>query len=138
MEQYLHFQTRLQSYLIPLSCIHRITGWIPPKPVPFAPAYITGVIHFEGLIWIVIDPDLLHGHEVEDSPGELILFRHQESLLAFRVKRTRDIVQIPPERREKKSLSFLPEAVVAFMTVIGGELVYSLNLDEFIREFRVK
>ena len=138
MESYLLFSTGTHSFLIPIGSVRKIISWTTPKPLPFVPDYIQGIIHHEGTIWVVIDLDTILGQSREESHGELILVTHQDDHLAFKVRHTRDILQVDPAQREMRGLPNLPEACVDFATVREGDLCYCLNLGEFIREFRLK
>lgn len=138
MEQFLHFSSEGQSFIVPLRSVYRVINWTPPKPLPFVPPYIMGILHFEGALWVGVDLDAILGRTPSDSGGELILVRQGEAHLAFRSRRTQDIVQIPPERRDKRSLPGIPDSCVAFITVIGPEMVCALDLASFVEEFQVR
>lgn len=138
VEKYLHFLTGSQSFLMHLRHMHRIILNPTPKPLPFVPDYIRGVIHFEGNIWVVVDLDTALGYPADESPEALILVRHQEYHLALRSRRARDIVTVAPERREKRTLAGIPDSCSEFITVLEGSLTCCLKLEEFIREFGVR
>ncbi|MBP7865900.1 MAG: chemotaxis protein CheW [Acidobacteria bacterium] len=137
-ERFLHFLTSSHSFLVPLPQLYRIISHTPPKPVPFSPDYIQGVIHFEGNLWVVVDLDAILGAPADDVLPELILARHDECHLAFRARRTRDIVTVPEDRREIRAVPGLPAPCVSFVTVLGGNLTYGLNLGEFVEALSAK
>lgn len=137
-EQFLHFATRIQSFLVPLESVHRIISWIPPKVLPFVPDFIMGIIHFEGNLWVAIDLDVIMGHQDESRGGEYVLVRQGECRLALKVRHSRDIVRVPADHREKQGLATLPENCTEFVTVIRGEMAYCLNLAAFVQEFSIR
>jgi chemotaxis signal transduction protein len=138
MEKFLHFVTGAQSFLLPLPSLHRIITQQRPKIVPFTPDYVGGILHFEGNIWVVLDLDVILGQSSGETLPELILVRQGDYRLAFRARRTRDIVTVDPEHREKRAVPGLPDACVAFVAVVDREFTYCLNLEGFVREFSVR
>ena len=137
-ERFLHFATNAQSFLIDLPLLYRIVLYSPPKPVPFVPDYIQGILHFEGNIWVVVDLDSILGVPPGETLPEYVLVKCGDYHLAFRVRRTRDIVSVPPDRRERQAVPGLPDSCVRFLTVLEGSLTYSLDMERFVEAFSVK
>lgn len=94
----------VEHVAVPLSAVAAVVAAPPAVPLPAAPAYLRGVVVWQGQLVPLLDVAALLGLEAPPAGGEAVVLRQGEALAALLVARVQgeaelavpDVESIPP------------------------------------------
>jgi len=136
------FHRGSQTFALPPTSVAEVLGQMEVTPVPFAPAWIEGVVGVRGDVVPVLALQTYFGlgQVQEAATRRLVVIRHEVHTLAVWADRIVGVEAIEPGALEPP-LGNLPEAMLKVCRAhfrMGETVVHCLDLDQLLAESRAR
>jgi purine-binding chemotaxis protein CheW len=83
-------------YAIPVTCILEILGKPDKLPVPLAPGYIGGLVHYRGEVLTAVSLRRLLGMPAHDAMEDILVFEGADGYFGLLVDEVGEVMTVPP------------------------------------------
>jgi chemotaxis-related protein WspB len=133
------FEIGTSAYAVDSACIEEVVPWVKLRPVPHAPAYLSGMFHYRGKVIPVVDLGLLLGDApASDRLSTRIMVvrtaRKGSRLLGLLACRVSDLVRVDGTKLQPPTVRLSHAPYLGAVAETAEGLVQILNVELILPE----
>ena len=140
--EFLSVRLGAQEFAIDIKFIREIRGWIASTHLPFAPAFIKGMINLRGSVLIVIDLSKRLGlAAVEpDAASVVVVVECDNRAVGLLVDAVCDIITVTDDMRQDtpETGSDVPKSFVEGLVMMDNRIISVLSLPALVPEENIQ
>jgi chemotaxis-related protein WspB len=133
----LKFEIGAAAYALDSACIEEVVPWVQLRPVPHAPAFLSGMFHYRGNVIPVIDVGLLLGQEAAFNrlSTRIIVVRTNKAgcrLLGLLANKVSDLVRVTADQLQPPAVRLDDAPYLGQVAQTSEGLMQILNVDHVL------
>lgn len=140
--EFLSVRLGSQEFAMDIKSIREIRGWIASTHLPYAPAFIKGMINLRGSVLLVVDLSQRLGLPASepDAASVVVVVECGDRTVGLLVDAVCDIITVTDDMRQKtpETGSDVPKSFIEGLVMLDSRIISILSIPALIPEERIQ